>query len=330
MKKHNIAGLSLLTSLFLTFTACKKDAVPTAPVPDVQENSVSVENGRLAFKTADDFYKYIDAVKPEASGKAGFHSLYAAFNEAYGKPGIEPRLSPTLSDLTKFKFPASFLATLNEKGEVKIGDEIIWYHNGAKYFIPSGKANEIESLKRTPEAIEKSLPVASAKLNARTTLGIDALDARHQREFWQVSSQWGEGWRKFVHEIDTYRDPYYQPFPGITGFNAYVYLRIKMEWKGCCDWNPAGETRDVQINISGSATIQGTTSPYGSYTTGPTFNHNISTTTSQNYEVLLAKYVGLGTVDSGSWQVDVNGSIYQYVQQDSPANAWTNSGIPLW
>jgi hypothetical protein len=59
--------------------------------------------------------------------------------------------------------------------------------------------------------------------------------------------------------------------PGIQLYRAYVILRLKMEWRGCCDWNPnASEERSESYAVSGICTLPGM-SRLSTYIQGPTF-----------------------------------------------------------
>jgi hypothetical protein len=337
MKKTPIVTSLLLAGMLMTFNACKKNGVTETPAAEKKEvGAVTVENGRLAFTTNEDYYKYIDAVKPETSGKEGFRSLYTALKEGYKKTDSDPALSATLADLDQFEFPSGFLATLNEKGEVKIGNEIIWYHQGKKYWIPAGDEANLESVKQNPERIKKSFAVVTSTLkNARTNLDIRGLDARHQKEWLPISVVTGQPMvgsaRKMVHEIYGRFDPYTDPtLPGVPLYNAYLILRMKMEWRGCCDWNPnASEERTVTINVNGFANLPGM-SRFSTYTLGPNFNVSHSRVTRENVDVTLASVNGLGGLTNNNWDVEISGSIVSQFNGDLPQNAFNNVGYPLW
>ena len=207
MKRTTIVASLLLASVLLTFNACKKGGAPETPgTPENREfGAVTVEDGRLAFNSHKDYYKYIETVNPGTADKAGFRSLHTALYAGYKKNDSDAGLSATLKDLDQFGFPEGFLAALNEKGEVKIGDEIIWYHNGNKYFIPAGDAANLETLKQSPDQIKKFLPyLTSTPRNARQYITVTSLDARNQHEFFPKDVS-GIGLvgsnRKYVHEI---------------------------------------------------------------------------------------------------------------------------------
>ena len=337
MKKMPILTAVLLAGLVLTFNACKKNG-DQASIVTKEEGTVKVENGRLAFKTNKDYYNYIESVQNETSAKAGFRSLYAALQASYKKADSDAGLSPTLADLDKFGFPSGFLATLNEKGEVKIGDEIVWYHNGNKYWISASEEASLETIKQRPEQIKKFYPYTSTKLqneNARVDLGNTGLDARNQYVFFPISALSGTGMvgsnRKYVHEIYGKVDPYTDPtLPGIQLYKAHVILRLKMEWRGCCDWNPnASEERSETVAISGTATLPGM-SRLSTYIQGPNFTINNSRpSTHENIDITLVIADVVGALPS-TWSVEINGTITSnFIGSTEASGKWVNTGA-LW
>jgi hypothetical protein len=250
----------------------------------------------------------------------------------------DPGLSPTLADLDKFGFPAGFLATLNEKGEVKIGDEIVWYHNGNKYWIPASEEASLETIKQRPEQIKKFYPYTTTSLqneNARVDLGNRGLDARNQYEFFPISALSGTGMvgsnRKYVHEIYGKVDPYTDPsLPGIQLYRAHVILRLKMEWRGCCDWNAnASEERSESVAISGNATLPGM-SRLSTYIQGPNFTINDSRpSTRENIDITLVIADVVGALPS-TWSVEINGTITSnFIGSTESSGKWVNTGA-LW
>ncbi|OQP61885.1 hypothetical protein A3860_30950 [Niastella vici] len=339
MKRTPIVTSLLLAGLLLTFNACKKgaDAVTASTSKSKGVNGVTIENGRLAFTSHKEYYKFIETVKPGTADDAGFHSLYTALNAGYKKKDSDPGLSSTLKDLDQFGFPEGFLATLNEKGEVKIGDEIIWYHDGDKYFIPASEEANLDLVKQNPVGIKKMAFGTSTPNNARPYITVTGLDARNQHEFFPLDAN-GNGLvgsnRKYVHEIYGRFDPYTDPsLPGIDLHHAYIMLRLKMEWRGCCDWNPnASEPRTETVAVSGSATLPGK-SRLSSYLQGPTFTINDTRSNLREnleYTLVIADIVGGFTNGNNVWDVDMTGTITSYFEGSTNASGqWINTGA-LW
>jgi hypothetical protein len=339
MKRTPIVTALLLAGMLLTFNACKKgvDPVPTG-TEKTETGAVTVENGRLAFETNKDYYKYIETVKTETSAKAGFRSLYAALQAGYKKTDSDPGLSSTLTDLDQFNFPEGFLATLNEKGEVKIGDEIIWYHNGNKYFIPASEEANLETVKQSPNRIKKFFPyLTSVPKNARQYITVTSLDARNQKEFFPLDAS-GAGLvgsdRKYVHEIYGKFDPYTDPsLPGIQLHKAYFILRLKMEWRGSRGWNAnASEPRTESVSISGFAKLPGMGRLSG-YDLGPNFTLNDTRSNIREnveYTLVIADVVGGFTNGNNWWDCEINGTLTSsFVGATAASGEWINTGA-LW
>jgi len=338
MKRTPIVTSLLLAGLLLTFNACKKgsDPVNTGTSEMKGVNGVTIENGRLAFNSHKEYYDFIEAVKPGTTDNAGFHSLYTALKAGYKKNDSDPGLTSTLKDLDQFGFPSGFLATLNEKGEVKIGNDIIWYHNGNKYWIPASEEADLETIKQKPELIKEVHPYVTKNVqstNARVDLGNQGLDARNQYEFFPLSAINGQGLvgsnRKFVHEIYGKYD-YMGKDGGADIWRASVVLRLKMEWKGSHGWNAnASEERSESVSVTGSVALPGM-SRFSSWILGPTINANQSTpSTRENIDITLATAEVVGAVPP-TWNVEVNGTITSYfVGATDASGKWVNTGA-LW
>jgi hypothetical protein len=338
MKRTLVLTALLLAGFAVTFNACKKNG-DQAAIEKQTDGSVKVENGRLAFNTNKEYYNYTESVKMGTSAKPGFHSLYAALQASYKKTDKDPGLSPVLADLDKFEFPSGFLATLNEKGEVKIGDEIIWYHNGNKYWIPASEEANLENIKQDPAQIQKFFKYVTtipSHPTAHLDLGNTALDARNQWPFRPKSALDGTtdlvgSQRKYVHEVYGKLDPYTDPTaPGIQLNHASVILRLKMEWQGCCDWNPnASEPRSESVAVTGTCSLPNL-SRFSSYIQGPAFNVTTSwASTRENVDVPLVIADVVGAVPS-TWSCDITGTITStFLGASDATGKWVNTGT-LW
>ena len=334
MKANYFCGILLFAILF---ASCKKEASSSFE----NENETftpNIENGRLVFSSHDEFYSYIDDLdKGKVNCPSGFNSLQEELDDIYSNDNIE-FLSET-KDLEDFNFPSSFCATLNNKGDIQIGDEIIWYHRGKKYFIPIAEENNLADLKRKPESIKRFVFAGSNVIRVqdvtttskRIDIGLSGGDARNQFEFNQVYPVTGK--RKYVHEVISYFDGVWLP-NNVYVWHAYMTLRIKLEYKGKrpSNWRPAGESRNISVSISGDATFS--VPGQGGYENGPLISHNSQVQMSGNYVILLSKFNGSGTLPSNAhWSVHLTGTIYQHVVGDISQNAWYNTGTlqsPLW
>ncbi|PSL42382.1 hypothetical protein CLV51_11320 [Chitinophaga niastensis] len=333
MRSSLILVTAFIICIFLVFTSCRKQSEGPGLVA---QQMPLIENGRLVFSSHTAYYNYIDkaATSSLSDDREGFQSLLSAFRRDYSSSATGT--SETITDLLNFNFPPGFLYALNSKGEVKIGDEIIWYHHGRKYFIPAAQEAELNAIKQQPSAINKSLATDLVKIKSKVqtetiNIGMNNLDARQQREFGINGSGSINARRKYVHEIVSFFDGYYLGNP-IT-WTAYAYLRIKLEKLPLLGWLPAGDYREITVNVNGSALIVDPELPLqGSYLVGPSFNlSNVSTIVNSDYVLTLARFSGTRRLsDNSYWSFTINGSIYHHVQGDLITNAWTNEGYPLW
>lgn len=326
--KPGLIILILATALF-TSSCNKKD---TSVVPESQQavspkGEPGVNNGRLFFHSQEDLIGYLKKnVGKKIADKDGFTSLLTTLKNLPAKTPV----SDEIKDLRTFGFPPELMAILNADGEVRIGDDIVWYHTGKKYYIPVDDEPKLATIKKQPASIVKSFDAIQVKLktenpNGRTDLGLTATDSRHIKEFFL----WGNVHTRFVHEVSAFME-------GTSGgtWISYAVLRVKMEWKDCCNWNPATTVRDVTVNLTGSANLYngiGTLPTNGFYIMGPGVAINESNVVNSDYVITLAAVEGYGSLLSGShWTLKLDGSIYHYAQNDYHTNAWTNAGNPLW
>ncbi|NSL91211.1 hypothetical protein ECE50_030595, partial [Chitinophaga sp. Mgbs1] len=300
------------------------------PTTESQQGQPVVENGRLYFHSQEEFNSYIKKIfRKKETDREGFTSLFTTLSTS-AQNSIDAPLSEEVKDFREFGFPQEYLVTLNRKGEVRIGDEIIWYHKGKKYFIPAANENDLENIKQQPSSIAKSFDTRLIKLGTTNPLGkidigLSGVDSRHIKEFYVF----GNTQCRFVHEVATFYEN-----TGGNNWTAYLVLRIKMEWRNCCDWHPATSPRDVKIDVTGSANLYngvGTIPVSGSYLLGPGIILNEAEVVNSDYAVTLSAITGSGALLNGShWALRLQGSIYHYVQNDYNYNAWTNVGTPLW
>lgn len=217
----------------------------------------------------------------------------------------------------------------NEDSEYELGDKIIWLNKGILYEFPKKNENEIKALKSN---LNKSYIVGKVSINnsrssalKSTVLPINNIDARHQKEFTQYyyqpcggSLSQISGLRKYVHEIYDISYVY-----GPTAY-SYLHLRIKLEFYKTSrprSWKPAGEQREIDINVSGTAYMY----PGGS---GGSFSKVESYDCSGDIDLLIDSMYG-GYPYTPYWVVSMSGQIYQHVKGDLSTNAWYNAGT-LW
>jgi hypothetical protein len=346
------------------FEACKKPDFDTTisdnPERVVERSELRVEQGRLVFNDFEHFLQVaeqLDGLSEEELDQwehsKGIASLRSALKQYYADSS--ELIDEKLEGLASFNFPKTFQSLINTDGECRLGDDLIWYHDGLKHYVPNADEALLAQIKTNP-----ALSAITAKAGAttedvasetnRVTLGANSLDARHQWEFWQYSYYGypNRGRRKYVHEIVTYSEQNtlyeickkkgcykceVELCPVSYYFYSTAFVRIKMEWRGK-RWRPAGENREILYNLAlegilrvwdGGALVYTNTNSY--FASRPLF-------IGRDTYVTIASFSGSGPtwISDGlfiRWELDVSGNIQQRVVGDSNS-PWNNQGFPLW
>lgn len=327
----------ICATLFL-FISCKRQVVPN--LNEVQ-SSIKVENGRLAFKSTQDYintldylFKMNDKTLDEWEAKYNFSSIRKYFNASFDANN---------KILNSFENASpSWQATLNTNCEVLIGDTIVWFNGGIKHYIPNKNEALLQSIKRNPansrftsEYSIKLQDKKKAQVAERIIIGSNTLDARWQKKitYYKGSMNVNAGERKYVHEIVTSTQGF-GCTPQFCDTYSQINLRVKLEYRDSRgNYPPAGEYRSVTLNIvSTDAYYRPSyflTSPWFAGTTyineGPIItNGNLVRGIASGYG---PNYSGYPAV----WDVDISGSIYHYILDDALlSNRWNNEAYPLW
>jgi hypothetical protein len=338
MRKTAFSITAVFFALAL-FSSCKKsDLVLTATADKTEEVSDPViSNNRFVFASHKSFYTFVDRIDNNdptvatfLENKKDFASLYSRISAYYS---IDEEIPESLSQYLESGLPASFQKVLNSDGEIEIGDQIIWYNNGFKYFINKTDQVKLKEIKNNPGRADVEKTPFGSKITplkvmstagARTWMGLDrGPDARWQREFWQYAP--AAGWRKYVHEIQAYTEANSNGY--LLIWNTRVLLRIKMEWKGRT-WKPAGEAREVSYSLTCNNVLLNAP-PFG-YGIPPNSVFTGTVTQSGDVQRMIAQASGSGTFLNMGWDVDIRGTIYQHVAGDVQTNEWYNTANPLW
>jgi len=324
----------LILAIPFALFSCRKDVNSTNSenIPELQ-----VQNNRMVFRdlaTLD--HKIAEFDKNGMQASMEFKKQFPGFKNL----GELLENAAENHELRKFGFPHYMLSILNESGEFQVGDTIVAYLKGYKYYIPGndeailnrirtdGSFAESYSLRAKAGVMPVTLRSTSQEAVSSVNLGLSSgVDARHQLQFWAQAP--AAGWRKYVHEIQSYYDNWVNG----AGCNGYVwrsrlYLRMKLEWKGS-DWQPAGETRNINYSVGGAVNLMIS----GTSTAVDTYIINSSGNVTQNYDqvVLLGMFDNQTRCPQGlNLRVSISGSIYQHIVGDAQVNEWNNTGNPLW
>jgi hypothetical protein len=297
-------------AMFLAVASCTPD----------DDNVASVQSDRLKFNSMDDF-----------------HATYSTLAKIQTVDGLQnwanSRNHSTLlssEDLGIENYSEALKTILNKDFEFEVGDNVIWFNNGTLYSFSKDQVSNREALKVNPESC---LKIGSIQLSAigatsgdltggRTAtvgLPLDGLDARNQKEFPMYAYRpcggnivYTNTLRKYVHEVynETHRT-----YP--TAY-SYQYLRIKLEYKGS-KWRPAGEQREINVNVSGTVTPVGFPSmPYSASGSWDCYSGNL---------LLHLNTVAYGpsVISLPNIAFSMTGSIYHRIKDDDIGNAWTNT-----
>lgn len=300
----------LLVAILVSIVSCTKEI----------SNMNTSTNNRLMLKSMSDF----DSIYNELSKLGNITDLkFWAQNKNY----------PTLfesNNESNSQYPDIINTIFNKDSEFETKDSIILldkftiYAISKKDYNPENKL-QVNKFKLIGRIFIQSL--SGAKLRS-TSMGMNNL-LNHQLQFNQIgysncSNVYynAGGLRKYVNEIYAlmYVD-YSTPIPLIT---SYLHFRAKMEYKGS-SWKPAGEPREIKINITGNGNFKEVNS--ASSTIIPFTVNNLSFTCSNNQDIVLCEIHNVPYMSTPYWIVTTAGTVYQHVKGDLSTNAWTDSFV---
>jgi hypothetical protein len=332
---HRYSPILFLCSVLL-LGACKKnnDAPPS-----------SAPQERLVFKDVKDFYQTLDQLdkmspeKKEQWEKDHQHYSFRKFIASLNKGATLSKSQENLLSL-----PTSYQILLNEEGEIQVGDTIVWYNQGSKYYVAANDAAALQKIKKNP-----SLAVSTTKYSVTPIVklgtprtetigfGLNDLNANYQKEFYAQAP--AAGCRKYVHELKSFLDgwqEYNDPFCGyIVTYYSRLYMSLKLEWKTCSrtSWNPAGEARTLRWTLNKNIYLRGVRPPCGTVQANIPFTGTEQSSTgnaTSNVDILLASHGGNSSSDDIYWEVSLSGSIYHHVNGDIQSNEWNHIGQPFF
>ncbi|WP_019039384.1 hypothetical protein [Psychroflexus tropicus] len=233
----------LKTILFftaITFLSCS-DEEPTyesEPYQDV-EQEISI----VKFETFDEFNALIDELSNISEDELEFWIEQNNPDALYhSKKNTEK-----LNDL-----PESYLAILNSENEFKIGNKTLWLYEEKLYEFEQGQNKKdlklnVKDLKPVGEIIVK----IHGNDPKTTIVGQGQLNAKYKHEFngyqyKDCSNNLRNINAKFiyVHELMSVESGLHA-----TARYSRLYLRVKLEWRGRKKWKPAGEPRNISVNL---------------------------------------------------------------------------------
>lgn len=227
---------------------------------------------------------------------------------------------------------------LNKDNEFQVGNEIMWFKEGNFYSFNVKDEKSLVSLKLNYENIPVSKSVVVSKINEsdRKKGGLNnrvhlnpngGIDGRYQYQFRRKSyfdcgSNVNQGMpardQKYVNEL------YAERVTSGPNYLCSLYLRVKLEWNPSGrKWRAAGEKRTIIVDLSGQTSLTTVTGAIIPATTTAVRVNRIFNC-SQDQTILL-QGIAFGAVAPGNWVVDITGTVYQKINGDVDANAWTNN-----
>lgn len=247
MTKKNFLFVCLL-SLAL---GCSDDDPTHVARQNVADQLIYAENDRLVFKDFDAFNSTITELNKKDSDalkkwkeQFRFHSMGQLLESA--EDSDESELSSDMEDYSKF--PLSYLHVLNSKGEVKIGEDIIWYNNGAKYAAQNEndlikiKLNPAASPERGKYTIDASVVKNNAGDQQRLELGHgQGYSGTHGLVF---NFDYNNGVKRYLHEIISFADFEFYEGGGFI-YRTTLYFRFRLQYKSSGKWY--AEKKDTRL-----------------------------------------------------------------------------------
>ncbi|MCE5345393.1 MAG: hypothetical protein LLG13_03765 [Bacteroidales bacterium] len=284
--------LLLVGFIILSCISCTKEK-------NIATSLNSNESDRLVFKNFEEFNDtYLTLTKFRTNDELSFWA------HSKNHSTLLYSLDSTIVDYSEV-----LKTILNKDFEFELGDSIVLFNNGTLYAYSKNEADQI-TLEDNPEKFRNIGVVTLNSIGRSTEKSIaiiplsGGLNADNQQEFQQESYlPCGEydtistgGTRKFVHEL------YSEEVNNVY----YVYLRIKLEYKGS-RWRPAGEPQRITFGLNGSAYL--TNTEFGrtfNFTSLDIFNEEMYTCLVGPLSILLC-YSNISEIPT--WTVNMSGYI---------------------
>ncbi len=322
MPPNKFYSLRFLAMVSLLAISCEEDRIAKNNI-ELQSGEPMVINGRMTFQSKSQFLNTIRHINELSQAEQkNWISRYDF------KPLVNLIDTASSSEFSMKRLPNSYQMVLNQAAEVEIGDTILWYTpDGTILHFPKHNQQSLFNAKRgDTNGVKKSSFVVRPQADLYDSEGrvlVQELDARYQFEF---QPNYDDPKRKFVHELYVFWDS--------NNYYSELYLRIKMERWGKINafkrgWKPCADHRDISWSFT-----------YNAYLVWGTRNGAVPTTyygskydsyygTSDQNIYIGSDYLTYSEVDK-SWSVEISGTIFQHVPNDSPSNAYTTTGYPLW
>ena len=288
------------------------------PASVIAQTEVKVIDGRLVFKDTDAYVRTLESLKSMSPEELALWEKGLNFSSL--------RTSVAENEVAlkeEFRFPAFIAAVINRQGVYQAGDKLYWYQNHQLHEFNS--LADLTLAQRGQNVTHHSSDAGIIKLNApiaeRTTGPSASRDGKYQYDYC-LGGDCGSR-RKIVYETWAY----YQE-TSFTKYYTAVVFSAKLEYRGSSGWRPAGESRQVQVALTGSA--QSGWWPTGYPTCYNAVNVNYNGVTNGDVDLVVSSCQLIG-VDPRFiyWNFALSGTISSYVVGYA-GQTYTVQGNDLW
>ncbi len=268
---------------------------PGEPLADYKLPTLRTNRGRLVFKDRNEFH-LVSAKIGRSDASVG--ESWEKSQNGFVSYLTQVRNTKTWDSLANL--PTYRARLLNAHGEYQLGDTIVWYHNDALYYIPSGSEAELASLQERGGDPARAYPIIQNKrvLSSGRSEGAEWVDEKYSYPY-NTSS----------HTLKISFELISQVWKYPSGLNiSEIYTKIRLvywqpgSWPTPGRWRQAGENRTSSIT-SGTFNVS-TLSAFGPY-----FNFGpMGATLTADYD--LDGFLGSTPIngDSDYWAATVNGN----------------------
>jgi hypothetical protein len=256
-----------MKSVFLVFfvlivaMGCQDESFQSEQI----KSDVSVENGRLSFKDTKTYFSTISTIDKMSDVDLKNWEQRYKINSLKEYFELDRTIEGEMKHADLINFPSGYYTVLNSSAEVKIGDTIVWYNQGVKYFFPKNDEISLRALKSDPSlrdsyrlqskySVTKLDPSLRAQESYRINFpayfspgGVGTNGYQYTFAYCQNGTT-----RKYIHELFSILDGQYAT-PNGYGYHTSLILKIKLEYRTSKGkWNPAGEYRRLDYYITSS------------------------------------------------------------------------------
>ncbi|MDI9878168.1 hypothetical protein [Flectobacillus longus] len=324
MKSFKYKLSLFIFSFVVLLSSCTNDLIQPQenPVNSTQNDKVTVEKGRLVFKSIEHFNKVVASLEGKTQEEL---NAWEKQNSFVSLRSINNSIQDTESKkLSLFNFPSYYETLLNADGEYVIGENLVWFNNGQKHFIPNRDEKVLSEVKLNPSLskIHGAVGIVKSEI-LNPEIKTDASNwsfGNAYNVYVKYFNQWGDSGskRRSTYQFNIWRDYNWEDNAAVYYFDR-IFVKVIYEYQGS-QWRRAGEPRKISWNFSYTTILNGV---YGAVLVGVPTNGSRSSNeieTSSDYDIIVSGgpvTVGKGTGITGdSYNVSIAGRFTTYTTND--------------